>query len=211
MTSSHEAKDLILQTQDILITLNEKRHLSRNNKLNIPLININIASSNIYPCHSSEQDLTSGINNGSLRTGIVSVHQNNQQEAEVEIKFIKSNSSQNSSMNGDNDGFEPRCILQGFVDMNRCIDGDTVVIKYKSKDKWKSSLSELILTSQVENNQDDNTIEEEDDGASLSDVDKGNNNLIIDSNKNEILNIKSAIIPTASVVGILRRDVTEIM
>ncbi|KAJ3443927.1 exosome complex exonuclease rrp44 [Anaeramoeba flamelloides] len=142
----------------------------------------------IYPSHYSEMKLREGISNNTLLQGVIHFNRNNFLEAHVTVE-----------------GQVKDILIKGRQRLNRTIDGDHVVVKLLSKNKWTTQSNQII----EEGGGEIETIDELNKIISKMDQNDKNKKTVVKKNqkakggKNK--KQEFSIRPTGKVVGILKR------
>lgn len=134
--------------------------------------------SSIYSRHISAAEADLGVRKGTLLSGKICVFPHNSLDAEVAVAggLI--------------------VLISGRCDMNRALDGDTVVIRLHPKIKWNRICGSLTLSPEVDIPDNNNGLNEE-----------GSNIQIIDDQNPA----DDTLMVTGMVVAISRRDISEIV
>ena len=134
--------------------------------------------SSIYSRHISAAEADSGVRNGSLLSGKIYVFPHNSHDAEVAVVGGLT------------------VLISGRSDMNRALDGDTVVVRVHPKSKWNRICGSLTISPLVDGSESmDNPNEEESANQVVDTQDPADNTLMV----------------TGMVVAIIRRDISEMV
>jgi exoribonuclease R len=134
--------------------------------------------SSVYLRHLSAAEADIGVRNGSLLSGKIYVFPHNSHDAEVAVVGGLT------------------VLISGRSDMNRALDGDTVVIRVHPKTKWNRICGSLTISPQADAfDTTDGSDEEESDNQVIDSQNSADNTLMV----------------TGMVVAIIRRDISEMV
>ncbi|XP_012223376.1 exosome complex exonuclease RRP44 [Linepithema humile] len=125
-------------------------------------------SPDLFPCHLTPAEVHNGISSGKLLQGAFLASRENFLEGNVNVE-----------------GREKPIFVQGRINLNRAVDGDTVAVEIFPEDQW-SSPSEIVL--------------QDEEGADADDVPEDEKVLV---KQNSSKTVEKT--PTGKIVGIIRR------